>query len=77
MLLASCVIKLMRQSTIFTGLFQSRANQTGQPVLGSIIDVANSLSISSDERTNLLQLIVDSSRFAEGSGGFSIRHLAY
>ena len=42
--------------------------QTRQPALGSIIDIANSLSISPDERTNLLQLILDSSRFAEGSG---------
>ena len=45
----------------------SSLEQTRQPVLGSIIDIANSLSISSDERTNLLQLILDSSRFAEGS----------
>ena len=42
--------------------------QTRQPALGSIIDIANSLPISPDEGTNLLQLILDSSRFAEGSG---------
>ena len=46
----------------------SSLEQTRQPVLESIIDIANSLSISSDEHTNLLQLILDSSRFAEGSG---------
>ena len=46
----------------------SSLEQTRQPVLVSIIDIANNLSISSDEPTNLLQLILDSSCFAEGSG---------
>ena len=37
--------------------------------------IANNISISSDERTNLLQLILDSSCFAEGSGASPFRAL--
>ena len=65
---ASCQLCHQADETIDHFLLDcSSLEQTRQPVLGSIIDIANSLSISSDERTNLLQLILDSSRFAEGS----------
>lgn len=39
-----------------------------QPVLGRIIDTANSLSILSDKHANLLQIILDCSRYADGLG---------
>ncbi|MEW8547264.1 MAG: hypothetical protein AB2693_27460, partial [Candidatus Thiodiazotropha sp.] len=63
---ATCQLCHQADETISHFLLDcSSLETTRQPILGPIIDIANRLAIPLDEPTNLLQLVLDRSRFAE------------